>query len=125
MKKRMIMLGLLTIVSFVLGAAPVMADTPVAASNAVKFSDEQVKLAQLNWNAYMEVAKNNPSAVAYMTPITSVYPDSVIGKAAIVHHFSPHNPYYAYAPQAIQNTPAVTNNPYFEYYPYYYCTYQY
>ena len=106
MKKKMIMFGLLTIVSFILGAAPVMADTTNVTNSALKLSDEQVKLAQLNWNAYMELAKDNSSAVAYMIPITSVNPDSVIGKAAIIHHFSPYNPYLGYSP-------------------YYYCTYQY
>ena len=122
MKKKMLILGLLTIVSFVLAAAPVMADTTPA---PVKFSDEQIKLAQLNWNAYVEMtkAKSPELAYAFAGQITTVNPDSVIGKAAIINHFS----------RAWGNTPApalqsnipFTNNPYFDVFPYYYCTYQY
>ncbi|MBO4904115.1 MAG: hypothetical protein J5367_02725 [Lachnospiraceae bacterium] len=122
MKKKMLMLGLLTVVSFILGAAPVMADT----NTAVKFSDEQVKLAQLNWNAYVEMtkAKTPELAYAFAGQITTVNPDSVIGKAALIHHFSPAWP----TPAADVQLPyfaAFTNNPYFDYYPNYYCTYQY
>ena len=79
---------------FLLGAAPVKADSTAVPIGTVKFSDEQVKLAQLNWNAYLDAVKANPAnpASAYIGPYTSVYPDSVIGKAAIVHHFSPYYP---------------------------------
>ena len=108
MKKKMLILGLLTIVLFVLGAAPVMADTAPDAA-PIKFTDEQIKLAQLNWNAYLQTAKPGQ--------IVSVYPDSVIGQAAIINHFGPKIP-------AASGT-QVASNPYFNYYQYYWCTYQY
>ena len=122
MKKKMLILGLLTIVSFVLGAAPVMADTTPA---PVKFSDEQIKLAQLNWNAYVEMtkAKSPELAYAFAGQITTVNPDSVIGKAAIVNHFTPS---WGNIPAtAVMSPVPFTNNPYFDIYPNYYCTYQY
>ena len=127
MKKKILISALLTIALMVLGAASVMADPLPAGS--VQFSNEQIKLAQLNWNAYVEMTKaSTPElARAFAGQITTVNPDSVIGKAALVHHFSascPYvtttmsNPYYA--------STAFTNNPYFDYYPYlYYCSYQY
>ena len=124
MKKKMIILGLVTIASFVLGAAPVMADTAPAAA-PVKFTDEQIKLAQLNWNAYVEMtkAKTPELAYAFAGQITTVNPDSVIGKAAIINHFSPS---WGNIPAtAVQSGIPFTNNPYFDYYPNYYCTYQY
>ena len=127
MKKKIIIISLLIIAIFLLGAAPVKAESTTVPTGTVRFSDEQVKLAQLNWNAYAEAVKANPynPASAYIGPIKSVYPDSVIGKAAVINHFSP----YAAVPtpQTLLNpeTATLTNNPYFEYYPYYYCTYQY
>ena len=129
MKKKISILCLLTIASFLIAAAPVKAETLPASATYVHFTDEQVKLAQLNWNAYVEMTKaSTPElARAFAGQITTVNPDSVIGKAALVHHFSascPYvtttmsNPYYA--------STAFTNNPYFDYYPYlYYCSYQY
>ena len=114
MKKKILILCLLTIASFILGAAPVMADTAAPA----QFSNEQIKLAQLNWNAYLEAAKTNPAALPTVYgQITSVYPDSVIGQAAIINHFGPAYP--------ATNTTMALNDPYFNCYKYYWCTYQY
>ena len=109
MKKKMFILCLLTIATLMLGCVPVFADTVPAAATGVQFTNEQIKLAQLNWNAYLQTAKPGQ--------IVSVYPDSVIGQAAIINHFGP----------AVPATPGtqVASNPYFNYYQYYWCTYQY
>ncbi len=124
MKKRMIIFALTAAAVFLLGAAPVKADTV-----PVQFSDEQIKLAQLNWNAYLELVKASRGEPAFLFPgvIETINPDSVIGKAAIINHFYPMYPGYAVAPQAILdvNNNTFTNNPYFNFYPNYYCTYQY
>ena len=124
MKKKVFIICLLIVATFLLGAAPVKADSTAVPIGPVRFSDEQVKLAQLNWNAYLNAVKANPAnpASAYIGPFKSVYPDSVIGKAAIVHHFSPYVPAVGYI---TPDSATPTNNPYFNYYQYYYCTYQY
>lgn len=127
MKKKIVILSLSIVALFLLGAAPVKAETTTVPTGTVHFSDEQIKLAQLNWNAYADAVKANPlnPAGAYIGPVKSVNPDTVIGHAAIINHFSPYYP--VPTPQTLLNpeTAAVTNNPYFEYYQYYYCTYQY
>ena len=124
MKKKMLITALLTAVSIVLVSAPVKADTVPA----VQFTDEQIKLAQLNWNAYVEMTKATDPAIAqvFATPITSMNPDSVIAKAAIIHHHTPAC-YYMLPPQIVLNpcTPVYTCNPYYIYYPSYYYTFQY
>ena len=112
MKKKILISALLTIALLVLGTASVMADPLPAGS--VQFSNEQIKLAQLNWNAAVEMSKNPGLNLG---PITHVNPDSVIGKAAIINTFGPALPYSPASP--------VVSNPYFNYYPFYCCTYQY
>ena len=112
------------VAAFLLGAAPVKGNSTTVPAGAIRVSDEQIKLAQLNWNAYVDAVKANPvnPASAYFGPIRTVYRDSVIGKAAIVHHFSPIFP--AVPVQTPNNTTAAALNPYFNY-QYYYCSYQY
>ena len=133
MKKKLLIIGLLTIAVFVLNVAPVMADTLPAA----QLSDEQIKLAQINYNATLDILKSNNPELAYALglPITTINPDSVIGKAAIIRHNGVACPavppvvqvpcytpcgcwcysYYMYPPYYYQNCN----------YPNYYYTYQY
>ncbi|MCR5591789.1 MAG: hypothetical protein K6F73_09700 [Lachnospiraceae bacterium] len=125
MKKKLLISGLLAVALFVLNAAPILADTLPAA----QMTDEQIKLAQINYNATLDILKSNQPelATALALPITTINPDSVIGKAAIIHHYAPaYTPpvvYYPYYPYYGCCMPFVSN-PYI-FYPNYYYTYQY
>ncbi len=120
MKKKMIIFVLMTALMVLFVSVPVMAETAPAASIPPQLSDQQIKLDMLNWNAYVEYSKAAPGTFpsSYLDPITTINPDSVIGKSAIIHHYT-QPVLYIPAIQPNPNISPITNQPY------YYYTFQY